>query len=410
MSSSPNKETVDSTTSTASKITKNLSTQEEATTGEAKGTSKQAPDSENPSKGPNERIIKRRYRRTKKWSKPKDKPTRPLSAYNIFFKHQRTLMLGDDVPSQETEKLKMKIHCKTHGKIGFAELAKDIAAKWKALDSETRKDYDQQAQKDKERYLKEVTVWEEERKLKKEQEDNHDVLDDMAAELVTKSPAQSGIATRSEYQNTPPRTIHSDPTEEQRLGHSPIPQRPSMPPTSLQYRQSLQEQQHQTNFNAGMGHSKAEHEATVAATFQQQLPNMQQLQQQPQSLAHPPQVARMFDSTIAEYPNSSEESAFAFLQRFQNLQNLPRDIPLLRHHQRPHHQDLTTQARQIPRRTTTASMPSTITDPNVQESASSILQQRPTLQQHRDFPTGLVPQHQQHRTPRAWMGTAPISR
>ena len=58
---------------------------------------------------------KRRIR--KKWKKPKDKPTRPLSAYNLFFRKERAEMLGDAAPPT-LEKGQKRVHRKTHGKIG----------------------------------------------------------------------------------------------------------------------------------------------------------------------------------------------------------------------------------------------------------------------------------------------------
>ena len=58
---------------------------------------------------------KRRIR--KKWKKPKDKPTRPLSAYNLFFRKERAEMLGDSAPPA-LEKGQKRVHRKTHGKIG----------------------------------------------------------------------------------------------------------------------------------------------------------------------------------------------------------------------------------------------------------------------------------------------------
>merc|ERR1712226_695704 len=52
-----------------------------------------------------------------------DRPKRPLSAYNLFFKDQRIKLLGlDDDGKGEKEK-----------KIGFAEMAKVISSKWKTL-------------------------------------------------------------------------------------------------------------------------------------------------------------------------------------------------------------------------------------------------------------------------------------
>ena len=38
-------------------------------------------------------------------------------------------MLGKDVPTAEQEALKKKVHCKTHGKISFAVMAKNNSVK-----------------------------------------------------------------------------------------------------------------------------------------------------------------------------------------------------------------------------------------------------------------------------------------
>ena len=99
-----------------------------------------------------EKITEKKKRRKKKWKKPKDKPNRPLSAYNLFFQSERAIMLGDDAPSLEAELIKKRVHCKTHGKIGFAEMARAIGNKWKNLDPESKKVYEMQAQKEKQRY------------------------------------------------------------------------------------------------------------------------------------------------------------------------------------------------------------------------------------------------------------------
>lgn len=107
---------------------------------------------------------KRRKKRKKKWTKPEGKPKRPLSAYNIFFAQERILMLGKDVPTAEQEALKKKVHCKTHGKISFAVMARTIGAKWKALGSNEKKIYEDRAREEKARYLAELTQWKEAQK------------------------------------------------------------------------------------------------------------------------------------------------------------------------------------------------------------------------------------------------------
>lgn len=99
-----------------------------------------------------------------------DKPKRPLSAYNIFFKHEREKLVSNTPDSDAPvtlESLKVdpqrkttkRRHRKSHGKIGFADLARTIAEKWKTLDPESRKVFEACAAKEKERYQKEITEW-----------------------------------------------------------------------------------------------------------------------------------------------------------------------------------------------------------------------------------------------------------
>jgi hypothetical protein len=109
---------------------------------------------------------KRRAR--KKWKKPRDKPNRPLSAYNLFFRKERALLLGADVEKQDSEKGKKRVHRKTHGKIGFADMARIIGAKWKALGDEEKSEFEEIASQEKKRYAEELAAWKEEQKKKEE--------------------------------------------------------------------------------------------------------------------------------------------------------------------------------------------------------------------------------------------------
>mmetsp|Transcript_5268 Transcript_5268/g.11025 ORF Transcript_5268/g.11025 Transcript_5268/m.11025 type:complete len:370 (+) Transcript_5268:62-1171(+) len=107
---------------------------------------------------------KRRKKRKKKWTKPAGKPKRPLSAYNIFFAKERIVMLGKDVPTAEQEALKKKVHCKTHGKISFAVMARTIGAKWKRLHANEKKIFEDRAREEKARYLVQLTSWKDSQK------------------------------------------------------------------------------------------------------------------------------------------------------------------------------------------------------------------------------------------------------
>jgi HMG-box domain len=83
-----------------------------------------------------------------------NKPKRPLSAYNIFFKTERAAIL-QELPDV-TGAMKPR---RSHGKIGFKELAMRISAKWKSLPPEIRLYFDELAAIDKQRYLLEKKEW-----------------------------------------------------------------------------------------------------------------------------------------------------------------------------------------------------------------------------------------------------------
>lgn len=81
------------------------------------------------------------------------KPKRPLSAYNWFFHSERQKIL-EETPIRKEGKPR-----RSHGKIGFADLARMIAAKWKSLSKEDRASFDAKAAADKDRYLREMDEW-----------------------------------------------------------------------------------------------------------------------------------------------------------------------------------------------------------------------------------------------------------
>lgn len=137
---------------------------------------------------------------------PDAKPKRPLSAYNLFFQYERDMLLRSK-PSKEGqshESMHMTIHndpserrnrSKTvrpppHGKIGFAELAKIIGAKWKSLDDPARKHFQDLAAVEKKRYVKECKEWKERMDRKKQLEGETAVTttstDSMAKGTATK--------------------------------------------------------------------------------------------------------------------------------------------------------------------------------------------------------------------------------
>jgi hypothetical protein len=160
--------------------------------GEAISTEKSVIDTAKPT--PSSPKTEKTTRRKKKWRKPKDKPNRPLSAYNLFFARERSLMLGVDAPTAEQEALKKRVHCKTHGKIGFAVMARTIGSKWKALEPKRKKVFEDMAKKEKDRYQMELGVWKATRMSKKI--DNGEVSSKEASSVLIPMNASAMLAGR----------------------------------------------------------------------------------------------------------------------------------------------------------------------------------------------------------------------
>jgi len=88
------------------------------------------------------------------------KPKRPLTAYNYFFKSERARLLGYDEDELDSQQKKKRKHRKTHGMIGFKELAHHVGETWKNLDSASKAIYQRKFEEDRKRYQQELQVWE----------------------------------------------------------------------------------------------------------------------------------------------------------------------------------------------------------------------------------------------------------
>ena len=87
-------------------------------------------------------------------------PKRPMSAYNFFFQEERKRLL-DALPKQDNgSKKKNRRDRSPHNKISFSALGKTIGKNWKQVGSIEMARYEELAKRDKDRYLRELKVFE----------------------------------------------------------------------------------------------------------------------------------------------------------------------------------------------------------------------------------------------------------
>jgi hypothetical protein len=99
--------------------------------------------------------------------KPKGMPKRPLSAYNLYFQAQRTTILAVQ-------------NAGNGPRIGFEGLGKIIGKKWRDLSSIDKREYDKLAEKDSERYRKEMDTYHEMKAKRYEEEEKRAVSETKA--------------------------------------------------------------------------------------------------------------------------------------------------------------------------------------------------------------------------------------
>jgi len=94
--------------------------------------------------------------KTKQVKRPKNgRPKRALTAYNLFFKDQREQILADLRQQGDPDNARHESST-DRVSIGFEEMGKRIAVKWKMLDSSMRRSYETRAKAEKQKYNAEL--------------------------------------------------------------------------------------------------------------------------------------------------------------------------------------------------------------------------------------------------------------
>jgi len=129
----------------------------------------------------------KRAPKVKKWTRPADKPKRPLSAYNIFFAQVRRELQLTTAPYDRAA--------------GFACLARTVANQWHELSDEQRRPYEQIAAQNKSKYRLALAEW----KLRKERARNPSAVNNLSP-FQPQTPVLSSRVSTVTAQSTPTTT------------------------------------------------------------------------------------------------------------------------------------------------------------------------------------------------------------
>ena len=90
------------------------------------------------------------------------KPKRMLNTYNLFFQHHRQEILESQSCRNEDndeDPYDSNTSSSSTGKISFADLAKEVSARWKRVTKEEKAHFERMSALDRIRYNKEMAAW-----------------------------------------------------------------------------------------------------------------------------------------------------------------------------------------------------------------------------------------------------------
>lgn len=87
-----------------------------------------------------------------------ERPTRPLSAYNLFFRDQRQALI-QTLPAQKASRSRYSRKRQSHHKISFSDMGKVIGTRWKSIDPASLAIYESRAIEEKRKYTIALEAW-----------------------------------------------------------------------------------------------------------------------------------------------------------------------------------------------------------------------------------------------------------
>ena len=146
-----------------------------------------------------------------RWCFTPPKPKAPLSAYNLYFQLERKRILDDQtdwngIPvtwaeihevacTHKRNTGKKRVHRKSHGKIGFVELARTIGKRWKLLDPESRRLLEEYNSVEKAEHLKSFNAWKA-RQVRTTDSSQGAQEADFSHLLISPSPVDDGVSRK----------------------------------------------------------------------------------------------------------------------------------------------------------------------------------------------------------------------